>query len=115
RSGNDGEEQIPRAAEPGLEAGRNAVSRGFDPLRQPAQAEEDEYRGDDFDEELSEGEIGRREPDEGDAGDEPGSAHQDQGREAVELGLIGRSDGTEPADGPEQEKGGVEAGGRVGS
>ena len=43
--------------------------------------------------ELGQREIGRREPDEGDAGDEAGAAEQDQRREAVELGLLGGAEG----------------------
>ena len=65
--------------------------------------------------ELGEREVGRREPDEGDAGDQPGAAQQDQRREAVELGLPGRADGAQPADDPEQHEGGIEARARHGS
>ena len=57
-------------------------------LGQPAQAEQDQHRRDDLDQQLREGEVGRGEPDEGDAGDEPGAAEQDERGEPVELGLL---------------------------
>jgi hypothetical protein len=65
------------------------LSTSSRPLGQPAQAEQDEDRGDDLDQKLRHRQIGCREPDEGDAGDDAGATHQDEGREAVILGLIG--------------------------
>ena len=53
-------------------------------------------------------EVGRREPDEGDAGDKPGAAQQDERRQPVELGLIGGADGADDADQPDQREGRVD-------
>ena len=62
--------------------------------------------------ELRQGEVGRREPDEGDAGDQPGAAEQDQRREPVELGLPGGAERAGRADRPDQRKHGIDARGR---
>ena len=44
---------------------------------------------------------GADEPDEADTGDQTGAAEQDERREAVELGLVGRRQGAGDSDGPD--------------
>ena len=58
--------------------------------------------------ELRQREVGRREPDEGEAGHEPGAAEQHQRGEAVVLRLPGGADGAGGADDPEQREHRVE-------
>ena len=57
---------------------------------------------------LRQREIGRGEPDEGDAGDEAGAAEQDERGEPVELGLLGGADRAGDADRPDQREGEIE-------
>ena len=51
---------------------------------------------------LRQGEVGRGEPDEGHADDQPGAAEQDQCGEPVKLGLPGSAEGAGRTDGPDQ-------------
>ena len=74
----------------------------LDPFRQPTQAEEKEHRGDRLHDELRQREIGRRQPDEADAGDEARAAEEDQRRKAMKLGLVGGAKRTGDPDGPDQ-------------
>ena len=94
----DARGRAPRAA--ARRAHRPRVDRHGDALRQPAQAEQDQHGRHDLDRELREREIGRREPDEGEAGDEPGAAEQDQRGEPVELRLPGGAERAGRADRP---------------
>ena len=73
-----------------------------DALGQPAQAEQEQHGGDDLDQQLGQREVGRREPDEGEAGDKARAAEQHQRGEAVELGLPGGADRAGAADHPDQ-------------
>ena len=59
-----------------------ARSTFFEPFRQPAQAKQDAARCHDLDEQLRHGEVGRRKPDEGDAGDKSRATDQDRARQA---------------------------------
>ena len=84
------------------------ASRGIDPrdaFGQPSQTQQQEHRGHGLDDKLRQGEIGRGQPDEADAGDEAGAAEQDQRREAMKLGLIGGAEGAGDPDRPEQREG----------
>ena len=89
---------------------RRAAPRAdlLDALGQPAQAEQEEHRGHGLDDELRQREIGRRQPDEGDAGDEARAAEQDQRRKAMKLGLIGGAEGAGDPDRPDQRESRVE-------
>ena len=71
-------------------------------LRQPAQPEQEQHRRHHLDDELREREIGRREPHEGEAGDETGAAHQGERDQAVVLRLHRGADGAHDADDPQQ-------------
>ncbi len=51
---------------------------------------------------LRQGQVGRGEPEKGDAGDQARSAHQGERRQAVVLGLPGRCKGADAAHHPEQ-------------
>ena len=87
-AGGDRERDIAHAArQRGARAGQRPPER--DALGQPAQAEEQQHRGDDLHQELRQREIGRGEPDEGHAYDETGAAREEQRDEAVELRLPG--------------------------
>ena len=91
-----------------MPADRVARADLLDALGQPAQAEEKEHRGHGLHDELRQSEVGRREPDEADAGDEARAAEQDQRREAVELGLVGGAERAGDSDRPDQREGEVE-------
>src|SRR3546814_18520017 len=64
------------------------------------------------DEKLRQGEVGRREPGEGDANDESGATHENEGRKAMVLRMIGRADRTDGAGGPNQRQHRVDRGQR---
>src|SRR3546814_16471981 len=68
--------------------------------------------GDDLDEKLRQGEVGRREPGEGDANDESGATHENEGRTAMVLRMIGRADRTDGAGGRKQRQHRVDRGKR---
>src|SRR3546814_16389381 len=68
--------------------------------------------GDDLDEKLRQGEVGRREPGEGAANDESGATHANEGRKALVLRMIGRADRTDGAGGPKQRQPRVDRGRR---
>ena len=70
-----------------------AASVLLDALGQPAQAEQNQHRGHDLDDELGQREVGSREPDESDAGDQPRTAEQNERGQAMKLGLLGGADG----------------------
>ena len=80
----------------------------LDPFGKPPQAEQKQHRGHGLHDELRQSEIGRRQPDEADAGDEARAAEQDQRREAMKLGLIGGAERTGDPDRPDQREGEVE-------
>ena len=64
----------------------------LEPPRQPAQAEQEQHHRHDLDRDLREREIGRGEPREREARDEPRAADHDQRREPMELRLPRRAD-----------------------
>ena len=80
----------------------------LDPLGEPAQAEEKKHRGHGLHDELRQREIGRGEPHEADAGDEPRAAEQDQRRQAMKLRLIGRAKRAGDPHRPDQREGEIE-------
>src|SRR5690606_27937521 len=86
-----------------------------EPGREPAQAEQDQDGGHHLDQQLGGGEIGGGQPDEADAGDQPGPAHQHQGGEAMEFGQGGGADGARGTDQPQDGKGRVDGGQRLGA
>ncbi|MNT03839.1 hypothetical protein D3C86_1058810 [compost metagenome] len=77
-------------------------SQTWQALGQPAQSDQQQDRGDDLDQHLGRGQIGRREPDEGQATDQTSAADQYNGGQAVILGLPGGGDGAGAADDPQQ-------------
>ena len=68
-AGDDREHQVAPAPNPRARGDARVV--GLDALRQPAQAEQEQHGGDDLDDELRQREVGRREPHEREADDEP--------------------------------------------
>src|SRR3546814_12145014 len=64
------------------------------------------------DEKLRQDEVGRREPGEGDANDESGATHENEGRKAMVLRMIGRADRTDGAGGTNQRQHRVDRGRR---
>src|SRR3546814_5828949 len=81
-------------------------------FRQPAQPGQEEDSRYDLDEKLRQGEVGCGEPGEGNADGEPGAAHENEGRKAMVLRLVGRAERTGGADGPDQRKRRVDRGQR---
>src|SRR3546814_5754339 len=71
-------------------------------FRQPAQPEQEEDSRYDLDEKLRQGEVGCGEPGEGNADGEPGAAHENEGRKAMVLRLVGRAERTGGADRSEE-------------
>ena len=80
-----GDDEVAAAA--GVRGGGPVTGDLLAPFRQPAQAEQQQHGRDDLDENLGDREVGRRQPDEADAGDETGAADQHQRHEAVVPGL----------------------------
>ena len=80
--------------------------------RQPAQAEKDQHGRDDLDEQLRQREVGRRKPDEGDAGDETCAAGQHQRRQPVIFCLPRGADRARGTQRPGERERGVERGSR---
>ncbi|MNI30665.1 hypothetical protein D3C73_845180 [compost metagenome] len=66
----------------------------FDPPWQPAQAQQDQHRGDHFNHQLCQGQVRCGEPHESDASHQPAHADHGQGREPVILGLPRGAQGT---------------------
>ena len=100
-----GDQQVAQAPQPHPGRFGDALVVALVAPGKPAQAEQEQHRGDDLDGELGERKIGRREPDEGQAGGEPGAAGQDQRCETVVLGLPGGGQRAAAADQPEQDEG----------
>eukprot|EP01136_Pigoraptor_vietnamica_P034715 Opistho-1_new@99008 len=101
--------KIAKAAQARAPACRGQCICVLDALGQPAQAQQYENRCHDLDQQLGNRKVGRGQPDEGDAGDEPRPRQQDEGGEAVELRLIGRTDGAEHAQNPDPGEGRIGA------
>ena len=97
---DEGDGEVASAAQAASRTASDLSSRSSNALGQPAQAKQDQDRGHDLDEQLGQREIGGGEPDEGDAGDQPGAAQQHERDQPVILGLVGGADraaGARPA------------------
>ena len=84
-SAGDRDEGVQAPARPRRDADGNVDF--LQPFRQPAQTKQYENRCDDLDEQLRNGKVGRRKPDEGHAGDKSRTTHQDQRGKPVVLCL----------------------------
>ena len=72
-----------------------AVVRGrgelLDALRQPAQPEQEQHRGDRLYDQLRQREVRRGQPNEADASHQTRAAEQNERRKTMEFGLVSRS------------------------
>src|SRR5690606_17401908 len=83
--------------------------------RQPSQAQQDQDGGDHLDQQLGGGQVRGRQPQEADAADQAGAAHQHQGGQPVELGQGRSPDGAGPPDQPQDGEGRVDGGQGLGA
>ena len=82
-------------------------ANGLEPLRQPAQTQQQQDGGHDLDQQLGHGQIRRRQPDEGQATGQTCAAHQNNGGQPVIFRLPSRRDRTTGADQPKTGEGPV--------
>jgi len=103
-TGNQRQHQIAQAACLGPGIGVIGRAHILVPLGQPAQPQQDQHRGGDFHHQLSQSQIGGREPEEGQHRAQARAAEHDQCGHPVVLGFPGRAQRTQAANCPEQDK-----------